>query len=206
ILLSLFRRRLGCGLVLRPGFLVLSGGVMRRRLGFVLGLERRRGLLCLGGPGLLRFRLVGGLEMLAVEGDLGDAHRGERLAMSSELLILLLALVVEDQHFIGAAFFDHAAGYASFAAGAGDLAIASAHGQHVIESDGAAGGRRLLGFLHTNNVARRNPILFPASADDRVHKCLQLIIVCESSRRRRRRASRCPDGSGTAAKRNYFSV
>src|SRR5437879_5048146 len=177
---------------------------MRRRFGLVLGLERRRGLLCLGRLGLFRLRLVRGLEMLAVEGDLGDAHRGEGLAMSSELLVLLLALVVEDQHFIGAAFFNHAAGDASFAAGAGDLAIASAHGQHVVESDGAAGGRLLLAFLHTNNVAGRNPILFPASADNRVHSSSE--CVCESSRRRRRRASPSPDGSGTAAKPNYFSV
>ena len=105
--------------------------------------------------------------MLAVEGDLGDAHRGEGLAMSSELLVLLLALVVEDQHFIGAAFFDHATGDARLAAGTGDLAIAGAYSQHVTKSDGAAGGGGLLGFLHTNNVAGRNPILFPASADDR---------------------------------------
>src|SRR5207245_7475851 len=98
--------------------------MMRGRLGFVLGLGRRRGLLCLGRLGLLRFRLVRGLEMLPVEGDLGDAHRGEGLAMSSELLVLLLALVVEDQHFIGASFFDYAAGDAGLAAGAGDLAIA----------------------------------------------------------------------------------
>src|SRR5439155_4196175 len=111
--------------------------------------------------GLLSFRLVRSLEMLAVEGDLGDAHRGERLAMSSELLVLLLALVVEDQHLIGASFFDHATGDARLAAGAGDLAIAGAHRQHVIKSDGAAGGRLLLGFFHTNDVAGRNPILFP---------------------------------------------
>src|SRR5205807_1198674 len=49
-------------------------------------------------------------------------------------------------------------------------------GQHVIESDGAAGGRLVLGFLHTNDIAGRNPILFPASADDRVHNSSTAVL------------------------------
>src|SRR5438477_5456398 len=102
--------------------------MMRGRLGLVLGLGSRRGFRCLGRLGLLGFRLVAGLEMLAVEGDLGNAHGSEGLAMSGELLVLLLALVVENQDLIGASFFDHTAGDARLAAGAGDLSIARAHG------------------------------------------------------------------------------
>src|SRR5437762_12009 len=89
----------------RPGLM----RVPRGRLGFVFGLGRRRGFRCVGRLGLLGFRLVAGLEMLAVEGDLGNAHGSEGLAMSGELLVLLLALVVENQDLIGASFFDHTA-------------------------------------------------------------------------------------------------
>ena len=91
-------------------------GFLRRR--FLLGsnrLFRRRAAL--GGLGTLgsyrrRFR---GLEALPVEGDLGDAHGGVRLPVSAQLLVLLFALVVEDQHLVAAALFQHLADDAGFA-------------------------------------------------------------------------------------------
>src|SRR5215469_8805276 len=93
------------------GDLLLFRGFFRCLLGGRL-LLRLRSCLVLFFDGrrlhLLRFRFllrkIGSLEALSAESDLGDADRGEWLAMSAKLLVLLLALVVKDQNFCAAAF------------------------------------------------------------------------------------------------------
>src|SRR5262245_22378047 len=63
------------------------------------------------------------LERLAVVGDLGDADRAEGLAVSTELFVLLLPLVVEDDDFGAASFLDDFAQDPGFARRADDLAL-----------------------------------------------------------------------------------
>ena len=86
---------LGSGLLL--GRTLLRLGFCFRR--FVFG---RLHLLRLG----FLLRQLGSLEALTAERDLGDADGGVRLTVSAQFLVLLLALVVEDQDFCAAAFFD----------------------------------------------------------------------------------------------------
>src|SRR5580693_7597839 len=70
---------------------------------FVLVFFRvRRSLLHLG----FFLRQLGSLEALPVKSNLGDAHRGIGLPVSTQLLVLLLALVMEDQNLGAATFLD----------------------------------------------------------------------------------------------------
>src|SRR5712692_2896034 len=72
-------------------------------------------------------------EGLAVESNLGDAYRGERLTMSPQALVLLLALVMENQNFLVPAFFHHLADHAGFRLRPGDLTLAAGNRQDVAE-------------------------------------------------------------------------
>src|SRR5262245_11154723 len=119
------------------------------------------GLLCFG----LFLRKLGSLEGLAIEGDFGDAHRAERLAMTAQLLVLLLALVVEDDDFRPAALFQHFAEHTGFGLRASNLALRARNRQNVVELDLAVGAE----LLHPNHVAGRHPVLLTTGADDRVH-------------------------------------
>src|ERR1700730_11215410 len=101
--LLLFRRRLLGGLLGRS--LLLGRTLFRRGVrfwsfffGWVYLLD-------------LRFFLgqFGSLEALSAESDFRDADRGVRLPMSSQLLVLLLAFVVEHEDLCAAAFFDYVA-------------------------------------------------------------------------------------------------
>ncbi len=71
---------------------------------------RRASASALGRLHLLRLGFLlgqlGSLEALPAKSDLGDAHRGVCLPMSAQLLVLFLALVVENQNLRAAAFFD----------------------------------------------------------------------------------------------------
>src|SRR5207302_11228093 len=62
----------------------------------------------LGSSFLLRlhffFRKLGSGEFLTVKSDLGYPHRGKRLPVSRNLLVLLLFLVVKNQDLLGSAF------------------------------------------------------------------------------------------------------
>src|SRR5215469_16388563 len=62
----------------------------------------------------LRFLLqkLRSFEALSAKGNLGDAHSRKRLPMPAQLLVLLLALVVEDQNLRAASFFHHFAQHA----------------------------------------------------------------------------------------------
>src|ERR1700680_4846281 len=120
-----------------------SSFLLRRALGrFGMSLGRFFGLyvgsryflgLCLS------LRLLRGPEALPVEGDFRDAHRGVGLAMSAQLLVLLLALVMKDQNLGRAALFHHLANYASLGLRFPDLARFPRHCEHVGEFDWAFG-------------------------------------------------------------------
>src|SRR5438445_11968383 len=56
----------------------------------------------------------GGGEGLAVKRNLGDTHRGERLTRSPQALVLLLALVMENQNFLVSSSSHHRADLARY--------------------------------------------------------------------------------------------
>src|ERR1019366_6466057 len=72
------------------------------------------------------------LKRLSVHADAGDLYRSVRLAMSLQLLVLLLALQVEHQNLVASALFDHLAGHKR-RRGLGNLALGRAHRQHVVK-------------------------------------------------------------------------
>src|SRR5262249_58656544 len=140
---------------------------MRCRFGFVrvgLAFSMR------GRPGfLLGRREVGRAELLAVELDFSDAHRGERLAVSENLLVLLLAFEVKNQDLVTAAGFQDFAAHHRTLAGA-DMTFLAGNGQHVVELDGVAlTGGQLLNF---DDISGSNSILLPSGAYHRVHNSL----------------------------------
>src|SRR5947207_3123408 len=158
---------------------------------------------------LLRLRLLyrglqfGSGELLPVESDLGDAHLGKGLAVSLKLLVLLLALVVEDQDLVVAALFEHlAADPGAIALGATDLALFGADGQHIGELHLAFFGSL---FFNANYVPGRDTILFSPGADDREHKIPPNMKLAKSILRAGS-AQGLPEGTGTAGKPKYFSV
>src|SRR4029077_761866 len=113
------------------------------------------------------FRKLGGGEFLAVERDLGDAHGSVSLAMSAQLLILLLALVMEDQNLRGAALLHDFTGHERSGLGAADLAGLAGDSQHLVEFYFPVGAVALI--LESNHIAGRHPVLLTSGADDRVH-------------------------------------
>src|SRR5579862_5557057 len=159
-------------LLFRGGFL---GGSFRRLCFWFVGLD---------GFYLLRLRFllgkVGSFEALSANGDLGDAHGGEGLAMAAQFLVLLLALVVEDQDFRTAALLDDLADYARVGLLA-DLTGLAGYGQHIGELHLAIGAGAQ--FLDSNHIARRHPVLLATGADNRVHKPSSIECRENSARR-----------------------
>src|SRR5581483_4445399 len=92
-------------------------------------------------------------ELFAVNVDFGDLERSEALAMALELLVLLLALVVEDQDFLAAAFAEDLSGDGGVFRAA-KLALAVAHGEHVGNLELA--GLRLWSRIDFNDVPGRD--------------------------------------------------
>src|SRR5438270_6129682 len=88
--------------------------------------------------------------------------------MSDQLLVLLLALELENQDFVAATLFNHLAGNAC-ALGIGGKSLA-ADRQHVGKFDVAAAVLRLFDLDH---VAGGDAVLLAAGADDCVHRSLQ---------------------------------
>ena len=82
---------------------------------------------------------LGRRELLPVKRDLGDAHGGESLPMSAQLLVLLLALVVEDQNLRAATLLHDFAGHERIRTGLANLPAARRNRQHVVEFDLAVG-------------------------------------------------------------------
>src|SRR5258708_39706426 len=87
--------------------------------------------------------------------------------MSTQLLVLLLALVMEDQDLLTASLLDDLAGYQCPRARRQHAACLGRNRQHVTELHPA-----ILVFLrfHPDHVARGNTILLSTCADHRVHK------------------------------------
>src|SRR6476646_385246 len=153
----------------------------RTRLGFARGraagfIRRFRRPLRLA-PRLFR-RLRSG-KALAVEGDLGYAHRRERLPVSGKLLVLLFALVVKYQYLIAAPFAQDAPGDARLRLRPANLAIGTGDHQHFAEFHVAV--LRRWEFLHPDDVARRDAILLAPGATDCVHGCLSHRRVTSSA-------------------------
>src|SRR6476660_8738487 len=143
------------------------------RLG-VSGFGLLRSSFRLDSSNLLHFgsflRLLRSGKALAVKADFHDAHRSVGLTVSAQLLILFLALVVEDEHLIASNFAENTAGDQRFRLRTSNLAIGTGNGQHLWELYTAVvfifGGRQ---FFHPNHVTGRYAILLSAGANDCVH-------------------------------------
>src|SRR5258708_13570562 len=101
-----------------------------RRFHFFAALARHLHLLLF----LHKFRR---LERLAIKSNLGDADRGIVLPMSTQLLVLLLALVMEDQDLLTASLLDDLAGYQRPRARRQHAACLGRNRQQVTELDPA---------------------------------------------------------------------
>src|SRR5438067_5254591 len=153
--------------------LLLLLGLLGRRLFRCLLLCR--GLCCtfsrLGFSCLLRlcffFRQLGSAEGLPVVSNFRYAHGRKRLAVSAQLLVLLLALVVEHQNFIGTALLKDLPANAGSRLRLGDLTIFALDRTYFIESNVSVGA--VADFLHPDHVPGSDSILFTTGADHRVH-------------------------------------
>src|SRR5216683_5973745 len=148
---------------------VLLSGLPRTRRAFHFGAALVRLLHLLFFHQLRRF------ERLPIKCNLGDADCSIVLPVSTELLVLLLALVVEDQYLLAASLLDDLAGYERSRPRRQHAARLGRNRQHVAELDPA-----ILVFLrfHPDHVARGNTILLSTCADHRVHK-LSFVLVWE---------------------------
>src|SRR5580700_7408856 len=142
--------------------LLLGRALMRRRFCrwcFGLSLSRFH---------LLRLRFLLGqfrsLEALPAKSDLSNAHRGVRLTVSAQLLVLLLALVVEHQDLRAAALFDNLADHAPVPLLA-HLAFVEYGDNRKFHQAVSAGFQ----FLYSNYISGRHPVLLSTGADNRVH-------------------------------------
>src|SRR5579872_518812 len=95
--------------------------------------------------------------------DVADLHVGEALAMPNGLLILLLALEFEDEHFVAPA------GLHDGAPNGGARNHFAAFLKRRLNRKLDFGTDIARQLFHADNVARSNPVLFSAEIDDRVH-------------------------------------
>src|SRR5580704_779058 len=163
-LLLLFRCSFLRHSLLSYSFFLRRSMCLRLVLSFVLNVLHfhRRSLLHLG----FLFRKLRRLETLPIECNLGDAHRGERLSMSTQLLVLFLALVMEDENFLGASLLDDLAAHVRAGLRQANLTIAAGNRQHIAELDFAV----CIGLgLQANHISGRHSVLLSTGADDRVH-------------------------------------
>jgi hypothetical protein len=87
--------------------------------------------------------------------------------MSAQLLVLLLALVVEDEDLIGSAFSHNLAAHSCFRLWFADLSVATRERENFIETNFAVGA--VADLLHPDHVSGCDSILFTTGADHRVH-------------------------------------
>src|SRR5205085_4172484 len=106
-------------------------------------------------------------QFLSIDRDFGDAHCGEALPMSTELLVLLLAFVVKNQDLITAALLHHLTNHQRLRLRTADLSRFSGDREHIFEFNSPVVAVALT--LHPNHVAGRHPVLLSSGADDRVH-------------------------------------
>src|SRR5258708_3317182 len=158
-------------LLLRRGFLPRSFLGRSLLLGMSLGSLNFDFVLVLFRRGLLHLRLLlfqlRSLKTLPVKRNLRDAHSAERLPVPAQLLILLLALVVETQNLRSAAFFHEFADDPRSRLRPRNLSFATRHSQYLGKLHLAIGASGQL--LHSNHIPGRHPVLFAAGADNRVH-------------------------------------
>src|SRR5208282_242781 len=155
---SLLLRRPLC----MPGFRLRSLGLSRLhllRLGFLL-------------------RQFRSLEGLPASRNLRDAHRGVRLPMPAQLLVLFLALVMEDQNFRAAALFDDFAYHPRVRLQAHSPSFAR-NRQHWKLHHPVRPRNQL---LHSYYISRRHPVLLSTGADNRVHTHASTFNVSKSAR------------------------
>src|SRR5205807_491939 len=140
-------------------------------LGMSLGSLNFDFVLVLFRCGLLHLRLLlfqlRGLKALPVKSNLRDAHSAEGLPVPAQLLILLLAFVVENQNLRSAAFFHEFADDPRSRLRLRNLSFATRHSQYLGELHLAISARGQL--LHSNHIPGRHPVLLSTSADNRVH-------------------------------------
>ena len=115
----------------------------------------------------LLLRKLGRLELLPVESDLGDADGGVVLAMSAQLLVLLLALVMENEDFRAAALLRRFRRSRARRIADGDLPSAPETASTSLNSTWPS--VPVAWLLHSNHIAGRHPVLLTTGADDRVH-------------------------------------
>src|SRR5580700_11168147 len=155
--LLLLRSRFLCRLLGRSFLLSMSLGGFH--FSFVLLLLRHN---------LLRLRLFlrqrGSLEALPVKRDLGNADGSVGLPVAAQLLVLFLALVMENQNLRAASFFYEFADDSRSRLWLADLPFSARHRQYFGKLHLAVGARGQL--LHSNHVSGRHPVLLAASADN----------------------------------------
>src|ERR1700687_3174823 len=122
---------------------------------------------------LLFFHQLRRLERLPIKSNLGDADRRIILPVTTQLLVLLLALVVENQNLLAASLLDDLASYERPRPRRTSRARLGQTRQHVTELD-----LPVLVFLcfYPDHVARGDTILLSSCADPRVHK-LSFVLV-----------------------------
>ena len=106
------------------------------------------------------------LEALAVDENLVDFDLNEVLAVALHLLVLLLALELEDEDLFATAFADDGGENLGSGEVGLELALFAADGEDVGELDVAV---LVGGGFNLQLLARRDQILFAAGADDCVH-------------------------------------
>src|SRR5205823_4941770 len=130
----------------------------------------------------LRFllRKLGSGELLAVKRNLSNANRSERLPMACDLLVLFLPLVVEHEDFVAASLFDYLPENPGIRWRTSNLSLAARDCQHIAELKVAVGTSSALDAYY---IAGRDPVLFSARADDRVHSYASVVTdrICRDS-------------------------
>src|SRR6266478_1129337 len=116
---------------------------------------------------LLFFHQRRRLERLPIKRNLCNPDRRIVLPESAQLLVLLLALVMEDQDLLTASLLDHLAGYARARTRRHNAARLGRNRQHVAELHKSI---RVGLFFHPDHIARGDTVLFSTCADHRVHK------------------------------------
>src|SRR5271165_260626 len=116
---------------------------------------------------LFFLRQLRSLERLPVKSDLGDAHCREILPVPAQFLVLLLALVVEDEDFLAPALIDHFARHVRSRPRHHHAPGLSRHRYYVRELHPAVCAAHL---LDPDDISRRYLILLATRADHRVHR------------------------------------
>src|SRR5437763_14370123 len=112
-------------------------------------------------------RQLGRGKLLSVIGDLRNSHGGKWLPVSGNFFVLFLALVMEDQDFLGSTVADYLTGHKGTRFWTRNLSGAGRNREHVAELYFAI-LIASLGF-QANHISGRHPILLSTGADDRVH-------------------------------------